>query len=425
MSSILPRTPTLSNWLVRALERDYCPAAEPYIAWLRQPVGWFVVATLASVLVGVTISPLALSLAAGLLALLSIGLAYPWLAVRLAGCELVSQRTELEEDELHEVEVRVRNRCPWPLWGLIIEGFVVSPTDDVHDDDEPSADIALGYVPWLSQAAYRLSIRPRMRGRYPLHSPQLTCAFPFGLWTARRKIENVAPLVVQPKRVKLTGMMEQVGRTSQHGGTGSRSGGQGDFLGLRDYRIGDSIRHVHWAHTARLDSLVVCERAAAEQSPWNIVLHADSQRAGSILARENLAWRVRIAASLCTLLYQQSVAFQLTIQAENESASLARRSHEGNRLTQAIERLIDIPLDGWPDASATDNYEPVGQAACSLIIDTVANSEPNLIRLRLIRAAGNWRQSAEPFEAVIDLDQPIAMQVNAWLQRISHGRQAA
>ncbi len=148
---------------------------------------------------GVTVSPLALSMAAGLLALLAIGLAYPWLAVRLARCELASQRTEVEEDETHEVVVRVRNRCPWPLWGLIIEGFVVSPAGDAQDDDVgPSADIALGCVPWLSCAAYQLTIRPRLRGRYPLQSPQLTCAFPFGLWTARRSIEKLLRWLLNP-----------------------------------------------------------------------------------------------------------------------------------------------------------------------------------------------------------------------------------
>ncbi len=67
MSNILPSTRSMPHWLVRAMERDYCPSIEPYVAWLRQPVGWFVLATVASILVGVTIAPLALNMAAGLL----------------------------------------------------------------------------------------------------------------------------------------------------------------------------------------------------------------------------------------------------------------------------------------------------------------------------------------------------------------------
>ena len=433
MSTILPPSRTIPHWLARAFEREYCHAMEPYIAWLRQPVGWFVVATAASILVGVTVSPLALSMAAGLLGLLMIGLAYPWLAVRLARCEVVGQLVQLAEDDEHEVEVRVRNGCLWPLWGLIIEGFVVSPATDLsdHDAEQPSADIALGVVPWLSQASYRLSIRPRLRGRYPLNQPQLTCAFPFGIWTARRTIENVSPLVVHPKQVRLAGMMEQSGRTSHHIGAGSRAGGQGDFLGLREYRAGDSIRQIHWAHTARLDSLVVCERSAAEQSPWQILLSTHNWQPGSLAARENLAWRVRIAASLCTLLHHQSVPFNLHIEEEHAWSTQSRHNCDGSRHQQAIERLTDIPLDGPVQSSGT---MPVAdsRATCILGIEAIGPGDyysescrHHLVRLQLKRATQNWRQSCADSEAIIDLDQPIAPQINAWLQKLSHGRQAA
>ena len=432
MSTILPTTRNNPHWLARALEREYCQALEPYVAWLRQPVGWFVVATAASILVGVTVSPLALSMAAGLLSLLMIGLAYPWLAVRLAHCEMVSQVNHRAEDDAHEVQVLIRNGCLWPLWGLIIEGFVVNPTDDQNDEDaQPSADIALGVVPWLSQATYRLSVRPRLRGRYPINCPQLTCAFPFGIWTARRSIENVSPLVVVPKQVKLAGMLEQAGHTSHHSGTGSRAGGQGDFLGLRDYRQGDSIRQIHWAHTARLDSLVVCERSAAEQSPWHIHLSTMNEQPGSLAARENLAWRVRLAASLCTLLHQQSVPFSLSIEDEQSWSAPLQNFSDGNRLQQAIERLTDIPLDGSARSDQALTV-PVSKAACTLTIDVDNQRDShsqackhNLVRLHLHRATNNWRQAAAGCEAVIDLDQSIATQVNAWLQKLSQSRQAA
>ncbi len=363
-------------------------------------------------------------------------------AVRLAKCELVSQLHELNEDDAHEVQLRVRNGCMWPLWGLIIEGFVVSPVDDrcLTDDEQPSADIALGVVPWLSHATYRLSIRPRLRGRYPLQKPQLTCAFPFGLWTARRPIENVTPLVVHPKQVKLAGMLEQPGRSSHLCGTGSRAGGQGDFLGLRDYRIGDSIRQIHWAHTARLDSLVVCERSAAEQSPWHIQLNTRSTQAGSLAARENLAWRVRMAASLCTLLHQQSVPFSLSIQDEHTWRVPSSRSSESHKLQQAIERLTDVPLDGSLDQSSETSMEAIPSAACSLTIDAVrhnihdgdqslegfiGSSDQHLIRLQLTRATSHWRQASADCEVIIDLNQAIAPQMNAWLQKLVHVRQAA
>lgn len=430
MSAILPSSRAIPNWFSRVFEREYFPGSEPYVAWLRQPVGWFGLATAASILVGVTIAPIALSLAAGLLSLLVIGLVYPWLAVRLTRCELVSPLHHLEEDEAHEVELRVRNGCPWPLWGLMIESFVVHPVDDLDEaEDTPSADIALSYVPVLSSAMYRLSIRPRLRGRYPLQAPRLTCSFPFGLWTARRNIDHVSPLVVHPKQIRLVGMLEQSGRSSHHSGEGSRSGGHGDFLGLRDYRSGDSIRHIHWAHTAKLGSLVVCERSAAEQSTWQISLSTINLQPSSRLSRENLAWRVRIAASLCTLLQQQSVTFVLNIEGEHQWQSKSSTPTVQSRLTQAIDRLTDVPLNGCERRAASSTS--MSNAACCVAIEPVDESMDSnaathaLVRLRLQRCASHWRQTAVADEVIVDLDQPIAHQINVWLQRIGHGRHAA
>ncbi len=443
MSSILPTKAhqpkrSFSQWLFQTFERDYFPSLDPYIAWLREPVGWFILATAASILVGVTLSPIALSVAAGLMGLLFLGLAYPWLAVRLTSCELISALTEIAEDEPHDVQVRVRNRCPWPLWGLIIEGFVVSPLDEdeLEQDAQPSADIALSAVAWLSQATYRLSIQPRLRGRYPQRVPQLTCAFPFGLWTARRAIDNATPLVVQPRQIKLQNQVEQAGRASHHGGTGMRSGGHADFLGIRDFRQGDSTRHIHWAHTARLDAIVVCERSVAEQSPWQIVLDARTSGTSRLTNRENLAWRVRIAASLCTMLYQQAVPFQLVIYGEDtwsrETQTHRESNREGNRLVQAIDRLTDVPIDGV-SPEETSAIDPLASTACAIVIQQADDDDPaassgdngHLIRLRLLRATGNLRQTNDACAAIINLNQAIAVQINAWLQKVSHGRQAA
>ncbi len=39
-------------------------------------------------------------LAAGLIGLMTVGIVYPWLAVRFAECELLSQGLELAEDQL-------------------------------------------------------------------------------------------------------------------------------------------------------------------------------------------------------------------------------------------------------------------------------------------------------------------------------------
>ncbi len=263
-----------------------------------------------------------------------------------------------------------------------------------------------------------------------VRAPRLACAFPFGLWTARRTIKNVMPLVVHPKQVKLSGVFEQAGGALCLEGHGQRSGGSGDFLGLREYRTGDSIRDIHWAHTARLDRLVVCQRGIAEQSVWHVVLDVNSDQPLSRQSRENLAWRVRIAASLCSLLRQQSIPFQLDIPGEEAWNGAALPGNRNCSLNQMLSRLTDVPLDGMP---IVNQYSPAEQPHdCRIRIEPVseqcgiAKGElSRFIRLHIARPNNDFRRNSESRELIIDLDQPPALQISAWLQKAGHDYQAA
>ncbi|MCA9157481.1 MAG: hypothetical protein KDA72_04095, partial [Planctomycetales bacterium] len=67
---------------------DLCPWANRYVYWLKEPVGWFVLALAASLLVGAFLSPLGWSVAAGLATVIALGLGFPWLATRCVRCQL-------------------------------------------------------------------------------------------------------------------------------------------------------------------------------------------------------------------------------------------------------------------------------------------------------------------------------------------------
>lgn len=109
------------------LNQDFCPGFNSYVYWLKEPVGWFVLATCVSVLVGACLSPIGWTLAAGLFAILMLGLGFPWLAVRTVHCELTPTVSELHEQEESHLLLTIRNRLPIPLWGLMVEGFLTRP----------------------------------------------------------------------------------------------------------------------------------------------------------------------------------------------------------------------------------------------------------------------------------------------------------
>ena len=42
--------PEGKNWAARLLTTDFCPWANRFVFWLKEPVGWFVLATAISVM---------------------------------------------------------------------------------------------------------------------------------------------------------------------------------------------------------------------------------------------------------------------------------------------------------------------------------------------------------------------------------------
>ncbi|MEU6715419.1 DUF58 domain-containing protein [Nonomuraea sp. NPDC046802] len=105
--------------------------------------------------------------------------------------------------------------------------------------------------------SYRLPTR--RRGETPVGPLVLDRTDPFGL--ARRSIAYGRRdlLLVRPRTVTLGPL--DAGRQRHLDGFASRSAPNGaiSFNGLRDYVIGDDLRHIHWRSTARTGVLMVKE----------------------------------------------------------------------------------------------------------------------------------------------------------------------
>jgi uncharacterized protein (DUF58 family) len=194
--------PKGKSWLSRILTTDFCPWANRFVYWLKEPVGWFALATLISVLIGLYLSPIGWTLAASLTAIMVTGIAWPWIAVRVTQCGLQPGMEAVHEDTACRMVVSVRNRIPIPVWGLAIEGYLDSQASDVA---KPT--VGLACVPPLCCADYSVNVTPSLRGHYPITKPQVTCSFPFGIWTARRELVELKSLTVWPKIYPVVGRL--------------------------------------------------------------------------------------------------------------------------------------------------------------------------------------------------------------------------
>jgi uncharacterized protein (DUF58 family) len=398
--------------------RDFCPGANKYVYWLKEPVGWFVVALAVSLLVGAFLSPLGWTVAAGLCAILVFGLGLPWLATRTLVCELRPLSTELHEGESSELELEVRNRLPLPILGLMVEGYLTLPLSDFGVDSEQQPDVGLARVPPLSTATYRLVIRPEYRGHYPAMPPSMTCSFPFGIWTARRVLGRVTPVTVWPMLIPIDGLLEFTGSRLSEVGTGLRPSTHGDFLGVRAFRRGDSLKSIHWVQSARLDELIVCERGGPQQQAVEVHLSTARCQGSRLEARENLAWRVRIAASFIDLLVSRHLPFQLFIDGERQSLP---EDAAGRRL--AWDRLAQIPLDtslynrpSLPD-SRPSRASRIRIAACQGGHQSLPAHQ---VQVDIQHASQGIRDDHSLRSSIIDLDQDIAHQLNHLLAEATH-----
>ncbi|MDG2283242.1 MAG: DUF58 domain-containing protein [Longimicrobiales bacterium] len=147
------------------------------------------------------------------------------------------------------------------------------------------------------------------RGIYPLGSVTLSTGFPFGLFRKERDIHMPGEITVWPRtdravrepapgvgRIPSTGM-------SARGAAGSR----GEYRSLRDYRVGDDSRDIHWKSSARLRGPVIreYERDGAETTWICLDLRGEPGEAAEVA--------VEVAASLASRAVSQHRPFALVV----------------------------------------------------------------------------------------------------------------
>jgi uncharacterized protein (DUF58 family) len=405
------------------LSTDFCPWANKYVYWLKEPIGWFVIALGISVLVGMHVSPLGWTLASAIAGIIAIGMIWPWVAIQSSQCKLAPAIAEIYEGQSCELVFSVRNRLPFPMWGLAVEGFL----DCEGDNTQPT--IALACVPPVSSADYRLAVHPALRGHYPIVAPNVTCSFPFGIWTARREVAHCSPLIVFPQVSLIQDEPALSGGRLSESGEGLRAGQMGELLGVREFRSGDRLRNVHWVHTARTGNLVVCERGGPQQQAIEVNLdtHVVAKLAATgarDLNREAIAWRVRVAASLVTHLHARHIPVTLRIDQKTIHGAAGPIG-----LRRMLLELANIPADGNAKCKPT-----VSNNAAHMISMRVTNDESGAQVLvdyvsgkcSACHSSGNAATSHPMAQRLlIDLKRSVPSQLLRFWRGVEHGHVAA
>jgi len=327
----------ISN-ILRFANYDFCPGANPFVYWLKSPIGWVTTAIGFSIAVGLFIGPQGFILAAAFTTLLVLGLVWPWISMKGIKCQLVLDDAELREGEETKIVVQVQNYWPIPVFGVMVNGDFLQ---ELNVDEEPLA-FSLRRVPAWSEAEFRIPITPRRRGHLPSNDILLSTGFPFGLTAISKPVDVANRRLVWPACQSLEG--QPAANSSTRHALGSlcdRSGEDGDVIGVRDYRQGDRLRNVHWAQTVRSQRLMVRERQTLASSTVNLVVDLTPAYHTGHGSQSTFEWAIRIAASICWQLNRTGAGVQLSYIGLESQNQRDTSNHLG--IKSLMDSLANLP----------------------------------------------------------------------------------
>lgn len=328
--------------LHQRLNHDFCPWLNPWVYWMKDPF-WIILASAVTALTcGLLVSRLVLFLCAALFAVISVGVLWPWLSLRGLEGRLRFPFDRARVGQPIPVEVTLRNRCPWPIWGLELkEGFCVSL-------DRTTSTTALACIRGWSTVTFTWKFHPPKRGVYPLKTTSIETRFPFGLFRATRDIVAENHLIAWPQSTTLDAI-PPVSEPEFHGERWSdrRAGHSGDVVGTRSFRQGDSLRRVHWAQSARQGRLIVCERQSATTGVIRVVLDLSSRNLIVSEGENSLEQTLSVAASILESLHRTQTELEFVI--GDETIRVGPTLYDLNR---CLDRIAMIP-DGGLTAEST------------------------------------------------------------------------
>ena len=173
-----------------------------------------------------------------------IGFIGAWRNIRALGATVVTVEPAAAGDA-HAATIRITTKKPH-------RGFAVSVLADVAD-----ATISIAEVPLATDGmVLHAELEGLARGIHRVTALRLRSRYPFGILVAERKVVVDVEVIAYPKPAPA-----DPAHSHDRDGDGMTppNGDEESLAGLREWRSGDSLRHVHWKATARAGTPIVKE----------------------------------------------------------------------------------------------------------------------------------------------------------------------
>jgi uncharacterized protein (DUF58 family) len=274
------------------------------------------------------------------LAVLAVSWLLPWLAVRGVTVERVQQGSAQAGKPL-QIQYRVRTRRP--CYHLILRDTLPCAIDGGQPD------VSLPSV--TGEAIFTATRLCGLRGVFVSERIGVGSGWPFG-FVERIHWRQTSPLrlVVMPRSFAiacLPALRSDIPAIDGYSQT-AHPDINNQFAGVREYRFGDSLKHIHWGASARHQTLIVREYESHDRPHLLMVIDG---RAGADIGDapwSSFEYAVTIAASLIEYAMDQQIGMHLIVGGRQPLEVTvppgARNSHD------YLEPLARVKADG------TDSY---------------------------------------------------------------------
>lgn len=205
------------------------------------------------------------------------------------------------------IELDLKNASRLPA--VQIRGGEVCPLAPARERDQ---SFFIPHIPARASLTLRYDTVCARRGWFEFPPVPLTTRAPFGFYSAARTVEAPTGVLVFPEYRELK-RFPVFDRMPAQENPFPQIGLAGEFMGVRDYRPGDSRRQVHWRSSARAGRLIVKEFAEETQPGLTIALDL---RASSVLGTDpntSLELAIEIAATLARYADKQKLPVHLAV----------------------------------------------------------------------------------------------------------------
>lgn len=230
------------------------------------------------------------------------------------------------------------------------------------------------------ERALHYRVRCHTRGHHAIGPLSVRVNDPFGLTTRLVTVPGESALVVLPRTLPLLPVRGVPAGSGGESASSPRMALQGeDDIGVREYRIGDDLRRIHWRSTARTGETMVRQDEEPTRRRALVVLddrasvHAGTGNGGSF------EWAVTAAASVVTLLLAERFEVHLSLASAGHVIVLDHVDHALDRLA-AVQPCDQVPAHHMVEA--LDDFARHGGGLVVAVIGALGTRDAESVATR-------------------------------------------